>query len=45
MKEILHVVEGSELGWTLKRAVQNELSKSFVNVKEIKRLVPVSSTL
>lgn len=41
VKEILHVVEGSELGWTLKRAVQNELSKSFVNVKEIKRLVPV----
>ena len=34
-------LQSSDLGWTLKRAVQEELSKSFVNVKDIKRLVPV----
>ena len=42
VKEIINVIQASDLGWTLKRAVQDELSKSFVNVKDIKRLVPVS---
>ena len=42
VKDIINVVQTSDLGWTLKRAVQEELSKSFVNVKDIKRLVPVS---
>ncbi|XP_063681044.1 TBC1 domain family member 19-like isoform X1 [Bolinopsis microptera] len=41
VKDIISVIQASDLGWTLKRAVQDELSKSFVNVKDIKRLVPV----
>ena len=42
VKDIINIIQSSDLGWTLKRAVQDELSKSFVNVKDIKRLVPVS---
>ena len=42
VKDMINVIQASDLGWTLKRAVQDELSKSFVNVKDIKRLVPVS---
>ena len=44
VKDIINIIQSSDLGWTLKRAVQDELSKSFVNVKDIKRLVPVSKT-
>ena len=44
VKDIINIIQSSDLGWTLKRAVQDELSKSFVNVKDIKRLVPVSET-
>ena len=45
VKEIISVIQASDLGWTLKRAVQDELSKSFVNLKDIKRLVPVNKPL
>ena len=41
VKDVLNVIHSTDLGWTLKQAVQDELSKSFVNVKDIKRLVPV----